>query len=60
MLHLTLAYVQQADLEREIEAYLQNRQILRSTPRTLAPIEPPVATVRAPRRGPVRVRAAVH
>ena len=37
MLQLTLAYVQQATREREVETELQHRQMLRSTSQTLAP-----------------------
>ena len=59
MLHLNLAYVQQADRERETATDLQNRQLLRATPQTGAPIAPPA---RAPisRRASVRARAATR
>jgi len=57
MLQLTLAYVQQATREREVETDLQNRQILRSTPQTLVPAEAPAPSTRAPRSAPVRARA---
>lgn len=59
MLQLTLAYVQQGDRERETATDLQNRQLLRSTPQTSAPIEPPAST-RNSRRAPVRSRAATR
>lgn len=57
MLQLTLAYIQQEDRERETANDLQNRQLLRSTPLTSAPIEP-VAPARITRRAPVRACAA--
>lgn len=58
MLQLTLAYVQQATREREVETELQSRQMLRPTPQTLGPVEPPAPSSRAPRPAPVRARAA--
>jgi hypothetical protein len=57
MLQLTLAYVQQVTRERQVETDLQNRQILRSTRQSVAPVEP-AAPSRAHRRAPVRARAA--
>jgi hypothetical protein len=59
MLHLTLAYIQQADRERKTATDLQNRQLLRSTPQTGAPSEPPTPTDIS-RRAPVRARAATR
>jgi len=58
MLQLTLAYIQQADREREIAADLQNRQTLRSTAATAPPIEPTAAPARSARRTLDRARAA--
>lgn len=58
MLQLTLAYILQADREREIATDLKNRQILRMTPQTMAPIDPPAPATRTPRRAPVRARVA--
>lgn len=58
MLQLTLAYVQQATREREVEAELHNRQVLRASSQTLAPVEPPAPSSRAPRPAPVRARVA--
>jgi len=57
MLQLTLAYIQQADREREVATELRNQQTLRSTPQTLAPMEPPAGSTRTSRRAPVRARA---
>ncbi|MEX1170837.1 MAG: hypothetical protein WEE50_11905 [Chloroflexota bacterium] len=57
MLQLTLAYIQQADREREVATELQNQQMLRSTTGTMGPVEPHVSSTRALRRTPVRARA---
>ncbi len=59
MLQLTLAYIQQADREREIATDLQNRQILRSPLETGASTESPAPT-RVSRRAPVSARAATR
>lgn len=56
MFHLTLAYVQQATRERDVEADLQARQMLRATPQT-TPVEPPATLSRSPRSASVRARA---
>ncbi len=58
MLQLTLAYIQQADREREVAADLRDRLILKSADQTLSPIEPAALATRTPRRAPVRARAA--
>jgi hypothetical protein len=59
MLQLTLAYVQQADRERETATELTNRQALRSTAQASTPVEPPATTThRSARNAPIRVRAA--
>jgi hypothetical protein len=57
MLQLTLAYVQQATREREVETDLQTRQMLRSTPLTMTPIEAPAPSTRTTRPAPIRARA---
>jgi len=58
MLQLTLAYIQQADRERETTTELTNRQALRSTAHASSPVEPPATTSnRAARNAPVLVRA---
>jgi hypothetical protein len=59
MLQLTLAYIQQADREREIATELTNRQALRSTAHASSPVKSPATTTnRSARSAPVRVRAA--
>lgn len=57
MLQLTLAYVQQTARERDVEADLQARQLLRATTQTMTPVEPPASSSRSPRPAPVRARA---
>ena len=57
MLQLTLAYVLQATLEREVETELQHRQMLRAPSQSLSPVEPPAPSSRGPRPSPVRARA---
>jgi hypothetical protein len=57
MLQLTLAYVQQATREREVETDLQTRQLLRSTAQTMTPVEAPAPSSRTTRPAPVRARA---
>jgi hypothetical protein len=59
MLQLTVAYLLQADREREIETDLQARQLLRLLPQNMGPIEPQALTARVPRRA-VRARAAAR
>jgi hypothetical protein len=58
MFQLTIAYVHQADRERDITADLNSRQLLRSAADALAPAEPSAPVNRAMRRTPARVRAA--
>ena len=60
MLQLTVVNLLQADREREIEADLRARQMLRLLPQNMGPIEPQEPTVRMPRRAPVRARAAAR
>lgn len=60
MLQLIVAYLLQADREREIETDLRARQLLRLLPQNKGPVEPQERTARMPRRGPVRARAAAR
>jgi hypothetical protein len=57
MLQLIVAYLLQADREREIETDLRARQRLRLLPQNMGPIEPQELTACMPRRAPVRARA---
>lgn len=58
MLQLTLAYVQQTIRERAVEADHRNRQMLWSMPLTMAQVDAPAPSSRAPRPAPVGARAA--
>ncbi len=57
MLHLTVAYVLQAEREREITDGLRQRDVLRAPDSAREPIELPVRATGATRRGPVQARA---
>ena len=57
MFHLTVAYVLQAEREREIADGLRQRDVLRAPDSARDPIEPPSRTTGAPRRSPVQARA---
>lgn len=57
MLQLQLAYVNQADREREVATDLRRRQSLKPLDQAIAPVEPPVLSIPDPRRAPLRTRA---
>jgi hypothetical protein len=57
MFNLNLAYVNQADREREIESGLRRRQILDATDGTPASSEPAPRSMPSPRPTAVRARA---
>lgn len=64
MFNLMVAYVNQAEREREIESGLRRRQVLNTQEPTASPIEPPARTARraqaiaSPRATSIRARAA--
>lgn len=60
MLQLTLAYVNQADRERDIAADVRDRQLLQPTSQAPTPADPPAAAARTIRRGPAHARAATR
>jgi hypothetical protein len=56
MLQLTLAYVIQADQEREVAEDLRNRQWLRTPERRRTAVQPTWRRAADPRRMPIRAR----
>jgi hypothetical protein len=56
MLQLTLAYVIQADQEREVAEDLRNRQWLRTAERPRTAVQPTWPQAANPRRVPTRAR----
>ena len=57
MFNLNLAYVNQADREREIESGLRRRQILNATDPIPAPAERAARSMPTPRPTAIRARA---
>lgn len=58
MLNLTVAYVNQAEREREIEDGLRRRQVLHPENQSTTPTEPPARQMATQRRTAVPARAA--
>jgi hypothetical protein len=58
MNHLTLAYVNQTDREREIKDDLRARQLLHPANDTSAPVEPVGRSAISPKPAPMRARTA--
>lgn len=56
MLQLTLAYVIQADQEREVAEDLRNRQLLGTPERPRTTVQPATRQAADPRRVPIRAR----
>lgn len=58
MFQLTVAYVLQADREREVADGLRQRDVLRAPDSARDPVEPPARAMGATRRSPAQARAA--